>query len=60
MAGTQTPFNLTLSHDDRLFATSTETPSPGMGLWELGSGQLVGLITHDELERVDWLSISDP
>lgn len=56
--GPAIPFRLSVSHDDRLLASGTEMPSPGIGIWELESGQLLGLLAHEDLERVRELSFS--
>lgn len=52
------PIHLTISHDDGVFASVTEIPSPGIGLWDVHTGQLLGLMRHDELGSVEWLSFS--
>ena len=52
------PFRISVSHDDGLFVTGTTIPTPGIGIWELESGKLVGLIQHDQLAEVNRLSFS--
>jgi len=52
------PIHLTISHDDSVFASGTEIPSPGIGFWDVHTGQLLGLMRHDELGSVEWLSFS--
>jgi WD40 repeat protein len=51
-------FHISVSHDDRLLASGTEIPSPGIGIWHVSSGQLLGLLTHEGSERVDQFSFS--
>ena len=52
------PFRISLSHGDMMFATGTEIPSPGIGIWELETGELLGLIEHDDLDKITWLAFS--
>jgi hypothetical protein len=52
------PHRLTISHDNWLVASGTEIPEPGIGIWELVSGELVGMLTREELEGFAQLSFN--
>ncbi len=52
------PFRISLGHGDMMFATGTEIPSPGIGIWDLETGELLGLIEHDDLDKITWLAFS--
>ena len=58
ISGPRIPFRLTISHDDTVFAAGTEIPSPGIGFWDVHTGQLMGMMSHDELGSVRGLSFS--
>jgi len=53
------PAQLAVSQDDHLFATGTEIPSPGIGVWLVDSGRLAALLPHDHLDMIIDLSF-DP
>jgi len=52
------PYSVAISHDDRLLASDTEIPAPGVGIWELATGELAGMLAHEELERIVQISFS--
>ncbi len=52
------PYSLAISYDNLLLASGTEIPAAGVGIWELTSGDLVGMIEHEELERIVQLSFN--
>jgi WD40 repeat protein len=57
-SGPRFPFHISISHDDRLLASGTQIPSAGIGIWQVSSGQLLGLLTHEDLETVRQFSFS--
>jgi WD40 repeat protein len=52
------PARLAVSQDDHVFATGTEFPSPGIGLWLVNSGRLAALLPHDHLDKIIDLSFN--
>jgi len=58
LSETRIPYDVAISWDDRILASGTEIPSPGIGLWDLDTGELLALLVHKDLERVIGLSFS--
>jgi WD40 repeat protein len=52
------PSRFAVSQDDTLFATGTLVPDVGIGIWEIATGQLVGLMPHPDLGHIRNLSFS--